>query len=335
MLQDMHQLVLEDGDPRSLARTLTLLGGAFLARGDLPAARDAFTQGRDSAVDVRDGVTEARALNGLGLLARAQGQFGEAMEHHLASLHVAQAHGDDAGQARTLGNIGAIQADLWDHELALHTFREMGMLAQRAGHVPLQSAAGVNVVFALHELGRHEETLETAAAYLPFIQAQGLTQHEVVLQVNVMASLTATGRAARAAQLGDHVQGLAEQAATREQFNHFRITHGHALLGTGQLDAAQALLEQATAAARGDHCPSQERLALGHLSDLQAQLGEWEQAYALVRAAQALDGTRRVQDLDRKARVLSVQLHTDMLAREADGETRPPGSGGQQLSAPR
>ncbi len=320
LLQGIYQFVQEQEDLRGQARALTLLGGAFLTRGDLPAAREAFTQSRDAALDVGDGITEARALNGLGLVARADGQYGEAMEHHLASLHLAQAHEDDAGQARTLGNIGAIQSDLGDHELALQTFREMRLLAQRAGHVTLQSAAGVNVVFALHELGRHEEVLETAAAYLPFIQAQGLTQHELVLQVNVMASLTATGRAARAALLGDHVLALAEQSATREQLTHCRLTHGHALLESGQLDVAEALLEQALAAARIDRRAPQERLALGHLSDLHARQGEWERAYTLVKEAQALDDTRRVQDLDRRARVLSVQLHSEMLARDARAE---------------
>lgn len=123
-----------------------------------------------------------------------------------------------------------------------------------------------------------------------------------------MASLTATGRAARAALLGDHVLALAEQSATREQLTHCRLTHGHALLESGQLDVAEALLEQALAAARSDRRAPQERLALGHLSDLHARQGEWERAYTLVKEAQALDDTRRVQDLDRRARVLSVQL---------------------------
>ncbi|MDP9766463.1 EAL domain-containing protein [Deinococcus enclensis] len=308
LLQGIYQFVQEQEDLRGQARSLILLGGAFLTRGDLPAAREAFTQSRDTALNVGDGITEARALNGLGLVARADGQYGEAMEHHLASLHLAQAHEDDAGQARTLGNIGAIQSDLGDHELALQTFREMRLLAQRAGHVTLQSAAGVNVVFALHELGRHEEVLETAAAYLPFIQAQGLTQHELVLQVNVMASLTATSRAARAALLGDHVLVLAEQSATREQLTHCRLTHGHALLESGQLDVAEALLEQALAAARSDRRAPQERLALGHLSELHARRGAWERAYTLVKEAQALDDTRRVQDLDR-----SDQARLDLL----------------------
>ncbi|WP_051308385.1 EAL domain-containing protein [Deinococcus ficus] len=303
-----------------MARTLTLLGGAYLARGDVPGALDAFTQGRDTAVDVGDGVTEARALNGLGLVAREQGQYGEAMEHYLNSLHVAQAHGDDAGEARALGNIGQVQADLGDYQLALQTFREMRLLAERAGHVPLQASCAVDIVFALHELGRYEEVLETAAAFLPFIQTQGLTRHELVLQLNVMASLTATGRAARAALLGDHVRGLAEQAATREQLTHFHLTQGHALLESGQLDGAEALLEQALVAARSDHSATQERLILGHLSELYARRNEWERAFRLSREARVLDSRRRVQDLDRKARVLSVQLHTEMQAREAQAE---------------
>ena len=297
---------------------LTLLGEAFLARGDLSGAQDAFTQGRDTAVDVNDGVTQARAVNGLGLVARAQGQYGEAMEHYLTSLHVAQAHGDDAGQARTLGNIGQVQADLGDYQLALQTFRERRLLAERAGHAFLQSCGAVDVVFALHELGRHEEVLETAAAFLPFLQAQEHTQLEMVLQLNVMASLTATGRSARAVLLGDHVRALAEQSATREQFTHFRLTHGHALLKEGRLHEAEALLEQALAAARSDRSAPQERLVLGHLSDLYARRNEWERAYTLSQQAQVLDGQRRVQDLDRKARVLSVELHSEMLAREAE-----------------
>ncbi|MDP9765155.1 EAL domain-containing protein [Deinococcus enclensis] len=318
LLQGIIQLVQEQEDLCALAPSLTLLGEAFLARGDLPGAQDAFSQGRDTAVDVDDGVTQARALNGLGLVARAQGQYGEAMEHYLTSLHVAQAHGDDAGQARTLGNIGQVQADLGDDQLALQTFQERRLLAERAGHAFLQSCGAVDVVFALHELGRYDEVLETAAVFLPFIQAQGLTQLEMVLQLNVMASLTATGRAARAVLLGDHVKALAAQSATREQFTHFRLTYGHALLKEGRLHEAEALLEQALAAARSDGSAPQERLILGHLSELYARRNEWERAYRLSREAQVLDGQRRVQDLDRKARVLSVQLHNEMLAREAE-----------------
>ncbi|WP_022803056.1 EAL domain-containing protein [Deinococcus ficus] len=320
LILDALELARHLGNPRGTARALTLQGGALLAQGKTRDAQDVFTQGRDAALDVGDGVTEARALNGLGLVARAHGQYGEAMERHLASLHVAQAHGDDAGQARTLGNIGQVQSDLGDHELALHTYREMQQLATRAGHVPLQSAGIVNVVFALHELGRYEEVLETARAHLPFIRAHRMHQHEVVLQVNAMASLVATGRAAEAVQTGEQVRSLADQYATREQATHFRITCGHALLERGQLDAAQVLLDRALADARQAGCAPQERLALGHLSTLLARREAWPQAFALLQAAQALDGTRRVQDLDRQARVLSVQLHTEMLAREAAAE---------------
>ena len=47
-----------------------------------------------------------------------------------------------------------------------------------------------------------------------------------------------------AALLGDHVLALAEQSATREQLTHCRLTHGHALLESGQLDVAEALRAQ-------------------------------------------------------------------------------------------
>jgi diguanylate cyclase (GGDEF)-like protein len=320
LLHEAQDLAAHLGDLRGVARALTLLGGAQMVRSQYAEAAQTYTQARHAARDAGDGGSEARAVNGLGMIARAMGRYGEAMEHYLDSLRIAQAQGDELGQARTLCNVGVVHSELGDHELGLQAFQKMQALARRTGHVILHSTSMINVAFVYHELGRHDEALDVARAHLPVIHAQGLRQHEVILQATVMGCLVAQGHARDAAQLAEATLPLAREVGDHEHLAHIHVAYGQALLDLGEYGAAAEQLEAALQGTREHGLRAQERTALQALSVLHARQRHWEQAYELAVASHTLDRALHAHDLDRRTKVLSAQMQVEMLQREAEVE---------------
>ncbi|WP_244940409.1 EAL domain-containing protein [Deinococcus ficus] len=322
LLRQAHALAAALKDDAREALALTLLAATFYFRSQFQTATELLTEAQRAADRVPGDLIAARIANNLGLCAVALGHYGRGMEHYQTSLNISQAHGDDAGRARTLGNVGLIHADLGDYQVAMEAFQEVTALARKADLPLALSSSMINTVRAYYHTGRLAEALDLATAHLPDVQALGFRQHEVVLRVWMLPCLTDTGQLTEAVRQAEALLPLALEVNDREHVVYVRVFYGQALMATGRLDEAHEQFQLALHDAEQHNITPLRRTALGHLSQVYAAREQWPEAYRALQVCQDLDQALRAEAVERKAQVLGVQMQMEFLRQEALAERR-------------
>ncbi|GHF91181.1 EAL domain-containing protein [Deinococcus ficus] len=322
LLRQAHALAAALKDDAREALALTLLAATFYFRSQFETAMDLLTEAKRAADRVPGDLIAARIANNLGLCAVALGHYGRGMEHYQTSLNISQAHGDDAGRARTLGNVGLIHADLGDYQVALEAFQEVNALARKADLPLALSSSVINTVRAYYHTGRLAEALDLATAHLPTVQALGYRQHEVVLRVWMLPCLTDTGQLTEAVRQAETLLPLALEVNDREHVVYVRMFYGQALMAAGRLDEAHEQLQLALHDAEQHSITPLRRTTLSHLSQVHAAREQWPEAYRALQVCQELDQALRAEAVERKAQVLGVQMQMEFLRQEALAERR-------------
>ncbi len=96
------------GDTRREAVALNNLGGIALAAGDYATAQPLLTQALALAQQSGDSLLEGNALNNLGQVARGRGEYGAARDAFARSLDMLRAAGDKVGEGTALNNLGEV-----------------------------------------------------------------------------------------------------------------------------------------------------------------------------------------------------------------------------------
>jgi tetratricopeptide (TPR) repeat protein len=151
-----HGLVTQEAD------ALNIEGGVWMNRADYASARPLFEQ---VLALVSSGSTRAKALQNLGGIAGEERAFEEAERLFLASRAEYAAVGDARGEAISLLNLGRLQMERGDPELARATLEDAVTDARRAGDLEMHAAALLNLGIALSELrcaSEAEERITTA-----------------------------------------------------------------------------------------------------------------------------------------------------------------------------
>ena len=124
------------------------IGHAHQILGEFDKAADSFVQGVDAAQRIHQIANEIAGVTGLGLVAKEQGLYKDALNHLLRALHLAQTHGRRQNEAEILDNLGQVYAALEQPEFALETYERALALAEDLGAVPSQQ----NTLFNLGRL---------------------------------------------------------------------------------------------------------------------------------------------------------------------------------------
>ncbi|PTA68123.1 EAL domain-containing protein [Deinococcus arcticus] len=309
-------------DAASEGLALVILSSVYFYNSRYAEATQANEQARALARAHNLPLIEARALSGLGINARVQGEFGQAMEHYLEALRLTQLSGDQENQMRILINIGVLRMNIGEYDLALEAQQQASELALGLGHRVGHSIATVNTVVSYHHLGRYDEAVALAAEHLPVLHELKLRQNEAVMQAYVTHALVARGEPARAAELARQTIPMARDTGNREHLVNLQSGYGRALHQLGQLDAAHEQLRSALDTARAYDLKVQERTLLAYLGEVCAARGAWEDAYHYAQAEQSLNHELHQQDNERRAKVLGVQMQLELHKREAEAERR-------------
>jgi tetratricopeptide (TPR) repeat protein len=88
---------------------------------------------------------EARALNNMGIVFAALGEYEEALAHYKSALKIDQTLGDRAGVALKLGNIGQCYADLGDVDRAESYLAKALKLAEQTGDLSAAADAAISL----------------------------------------------------------------------------------------------------------------------------------------------------------------------------------------------
>ncbi len=214
--------------------------------------RGYFEQGRrwlDATLAETDGVSKERALayNGLGILARDQGAFAEALDHLSESLKIYREIDDRHGAASALNNIGLIETSTGDYASAGPHLEESISLQAQVGNPSGAALTRCNLGLLYHFLCDHERAKELCR--------EGL------------AAFRETG----------HKWG------TATALNHL----GTILAATGDLDDANAMQEESLSISRELSSKTSEALALNALGDIALKRAQYDRARELFTASLA------------------------------------------------
>ena len=191
------------------------IGHAHQILGEFDKAADSFAQGVDAAQRVHQIANEIAGVTGLGLVAKDQRLYKEALHQLLRALNLAQTHGRRQNEAEILDNLGQVYAALEQPEFALETYERALTLAQELGAVPSQQ----NTLFNLGRLhSSRGDQLKAAACFeaaLQFAEQSGsdravLSTHEELANLH----LARKGYEAAAQHLQ---QALALERSLRDQ----------------------------------------------------------------------------------------------------------------------
>ncbi|ADV65770.1 putative bifunctional diguanylate cyclase/phosphodiesterase [Deinococcus maricopensis] len=306
--------------PEGATRALMLTGYSAYFLGHFDEARAAFERAAaDAQALTLPGLT-ARSLSGLAITVARAGQYGEALEHHLACLRLVQSTGDELGQARSLNNIGNLHIELREHDQALQYHLEALEIARRIAHPLLLSSASINAAMDYHQLGRYEEALHLNEVTLQRALDAGYRQHEGLLHGNIAANLLELGRPEDALRAAQVAVALTEELGDRENGCDAQVVCGRALQRLGRLDEAQTYLKGALTLAEDLQVAQRQSEAHQHLADLLEAQGEHARALAHFRAHEQLHRQLIADVLRHKSQVLATQLQVERLSHRAAEE---------------
>ncbi|MDZ4745766.1 MAG: tetratricopeptide repeat protein, partial [bacterium] len=157
-----HQTATEVNDMASCARALNIIGNSYKARSMYDSALDYFQQSMHAAVATGDEKSRARALMNMGNVQAARGNRTSALEHHESALVLYRSLNDALGTMRCLGNIGGGLANRMMSEQAIETFEEALRLARLTGDVRAEARILLGLSQAYNAVGRYGEALVLA-----------------------------------------------------------------------------------------------------------------------------------------------------------------------------
>jgi tetratricopeptide (TPR) repeat protein len=220
-------LAREHGLRNHEADALNIEGAIWMTRGDYVTARPLFERTLELA---ETSSTRAKALQNLGGIAGEERQFEEAERLFAESRKEFAAAHDARGEAISLLNLGRLQLERGDLELARATLEKAVVGARLTGDLEMHAAALLNmgmVLSALQSIAEAEERITTAygqftIACIPVQRVRCLMQ---LARLAVQRNEPATARVCLAhardvaaeAQLPRELRLIVEQLDTLEQ----------------------------------------------------------------------------------------------------------------------
>lgn len=206
------------------ADALNIEGAIHTSRGDFDSARELFLRTINLA---HSPVTRAKALQNLGAIEAEQQRLDEAERYFLASRAEYHAAADARGEAISLLNLGRLQMERGDPNLARETLDAAAHASSEAGDMEVHAGALLNLGIALSAQGLYaaaEERITTAygqftIADIPVQRVRCLMQLAAVALARSDAAtarvcLTHARDVAIASQAEREVKMLDEQLAT-------------------------------------------------------------------------------------------------------------------------
>jgi predicted ATPase/class 3 adenylate cyclase len=306
---DNFRIALENlsrlGRPADRLRLAGSLWRFWWVRGHLGEGRDQLREAIAGVSDDDPALAQprARALDGAGALAEAQGDIDQAEALHRAALAAWRAAGDRRGAARALDNLGIIALhDRGDPAAAREAFDAALTLYRDAG----DDAGAASALSNLGDAALTEEDYAAADALLRETLAMAEARGDVR---GIAAGLTSLG--ALAFFQGDHPQAVALYERSLPLWRRLGDAQGEALvlgnLGEAlqqlrQPDRAGELYAACLAAAEDLGDRQGVAFALSHLGELAREAGE--DGAALRRFAEGAAICQEIGDLARLAECL-------------------------------
>ena len=279
------------------------ISGFLFARGHWDQSAVLHRAALAAAGQAGDGAGRAGALNELGLLQRATGDFPAAGASHRQSLELYRSLGERLGQASALDNLGRVQYVTGDypaaaasHEQALEFYRDLG---HRAGQALAMNNLGIVQV----STGDYPAAAASYQQALAIFREIGHRLGQALATGNLGLVQSWTGdypaAAARLTQALDIYRDLGDRLGQAQATGNL----GEVQRLTGDYPAAAASLTRALRMYRDLGHRQGQAAASGGLGALQSRTGDYPAAAASLTQALGIYGD--LGDLGNQAEVLN------------------------------
>lgn len=246
----------DDGETALGLRLATALWRYWHIRGYLGEGRawfDAFLRG--TMTEGSGSALRAGALNGAGVLAAAQGDYGCAVALFEECLSLRRAGGDGAGISATLSNLGLVAMEQGDYGRAVALFEE-DLAVQRGGSDRWSIAAIMGNLAELARLqGQTGRAIRWGEESVALYRAVGDRRGAAISTQTLAGAVAVRGEYARAWTLYDDCLGLWRLLGDRRSLAECLEALGSLLSTRGDGDGAAELFDDATRLRAEIGCP--------------------------------------------------------------------------------
>ena len=292
------------------------ISGFLFARGHWDQSAALHRAALAAAGQAGDRAGQAGALNELGLVQRATGDFPAAAASHRQALELYRELGDRLGQASTLDNLGRVQRDTGDYPAASASHQQALALFRDLGHRAGQALAMNNLGTVQASTGDYQAASANCQQALALFRDLGhrLGQALAFTTLGLVQSRT-----------GDYPAAAASYQQALALFRDLGDRHGQAVAInnrgwmqrlSGDYPAAAASCQQALELFRDLGHRYGQADAIGNLGVVQSRTGDYPAAAASL--TQALGMFRDLGDREARAEVLNDL--GDLQSRSGDGQ---------------
>ena len=292
------------------------ISGFLFARGHWDQSAALHRAALAAASQAGDRAGQAGALNELGLLQRATGDFPAAAASHRQALELYHGLGDRLGRASTLDNLGRVQHETGDYPAAAASHQQALGLYRDIGHQAGQASATTNLGNVQARAGDYLAAAASHQQALALYRDIGHRLGQAVATANLGTVQFRTGDYPAAAASLTQALGMFRDIGDRRGRASATGNLGLVQLRTGDYPAAAASLTQALGMFRDIGDRRGQASATRNLGLVQLRTGDYPAAAASL--TQALDMYRDLGYRGGQAEVLNDL--GEMLSRSGDGQ---------------
>jgi len=164
------------GDKVSEAWARTMLGYVALLGGDLEGARDEYTAAVDFFFEMDLQRQALTPLVGLGRVYNSLQDVDNARVCYRRALVIAQVVGDRVNEAHAVNNLGTLEYEYGDMELAVQYYERSREMAAESGNMKGTITPASNIALAMQYLGRYEDADSTYVRALDLCETEGFDE---------------------------------------------------------------------------------------------------------------------------------------------------------------
>lgn len=275
---EARQIQEREGDRFGYARTLASMGIVFSGQGYYDNALEHYFRALRHYEDIDSIARTAKVLNNIGTAYQRQGNYELAEEYHIRSLAIKEEYGDEKGKAFSLNNLGRVNQLRGHYSRALDYYMESLEIREKYQDTREMAATLRNIGILYHQKESYEEAIDH------------LTRaRDLYIEV-------------------DDQRGLAGV------YYHL----GEVYVSMDRLYVARNYFRQSLAMARELNLPSQISDNYSRLSELMADLGNYQAAYRYQEDYLAIQDS--IYDEESQRRVLEMQMMYDRERKENEIE---------------
>lgn len=258
--------------------TLSNLGTAYAALGDIRKAQELYKQALVIDREIGDRRGEGADLHNLGLSYYELGHVQEAVEFFEHALNINREIGDRRGEGATLGNIGNVYAAIGDLDQAIAHYQQRLKIAREIGDLQGESNALGNLASTYSSRGDYQKAIEAYEHALKINREIGDRTGESTSLGNLGNAYAILGDTRRAIEFYEAALAIVREIGEHRGEGNTLSNLGLAYFDLGETQKAISFYEEALRVSRETGDRRTEGNALGNLGLSYASLGDVQKA---------------------------------------------------------